>query len=88
MFGCFAGWGAGGWGLVGGILSLLAFFGLIGAVVVVGVLLTQKNRSTTEMYPRAEAASAESPKVRYARGELTREEYLRLREQDGRRDER
>ena len=88
MFGCFAGWGTGGWGLVAGILGLLAFLSLIAAVVVVGVLLIQKSRSTAETYPRAKAASAETPEVRYARGELTREEYQRLREHGGRRDER
>jgi uncharacterized membrane protein len=88
MFGCFTGWGAGGWGLVGGIFGLLAFLSLIAAVVVVGLLWMQKSRSTAETYPRAIAASAETPEVRYARGELTREEYQRLREHGGGRGER
>ncbi len=85
MFECFVGWGAGGWGLFGGLLGLLAFFGLLAALSVAGVLLYQKYSNRT--YAHGHAASANTPELRYARGDLSREEYLRLRAREGRRIE-
>jgi uncharacterized membrane protein len=87
MFHCLVGWCGGGWGLLGGILVLLAFGALAAALAIAGVLLVQRNRQAT--YPNARPPHDEDTlDVRYARGDLTRDEYLRLRDREKGRNER
>ncbi len=76
-----------GWWLVGALLQLL----LLGAIVVLAVLVGQRlmgraagRADRTDNVPAAPAATAPVPdealtqlRLRYARGEVSREEYLR-----------
>ncbi len=87
-FGCCGGWGGmGGFGLFGGILGLLFSLALIAAVVVAAVWLVRRtstgSRSQSQAVPydrgvTAEASPREILKQRYARGEITRDQYQEM----------
>ncbi len=87
MGGC-CGWGGGWWGLAGGgwlgMLFSLLFWVLIVVAVLAGLrwLLRSMPTSPAGGVMPAAGATAEDPKqvlqTRYARGEITREEYLRM----------
>lgn len=77
--------GMGGWGLLGGLIGLLFFLGLVAALAALIVWLWRRaaDGSTTGSrkadLPR-ELTAREILEARYARGEITREEFLQLRE--------
>lgn len=73
------GWstGMGGWGLGGGVLTLL----LLAALVVGGVYLFRRkpDNGTGAEGEGANLTPEEALKRRYARGEIDREEYQRIK---------
>ena len=87
MMGGFGG-GMGGLGLFGGLLSLIFSIGLLVALVLLGIWLWRK--VSPELSPETIAqplagtrssgsrSAHEILQIRYARGELTREEYLAM----------
>jgi putative membrane protein len=70
-----------GWGLAMGLgmLAMLAFWGalIVGVVLLVRWLMT----ATSSPGGRSDASALEILKRRYAAGEITREEYLQLRQE-------
>jgi putative membrane protein len=83
MMGGFGG-GMGGLGLVGGLLSTLLTIGLLVGLVFLGIWLwrrfgTSQGAGTwTLAQETRQTPVREILQTRYARGELTREEYLRM----------
>ena len=87
MIGGFGG-GMGGLGLFGGLFSLVFSIGLLVALVLLGIWLWQKvspalsPETTTRPLNGMRSVSSQSAReilqIRYARGELTREEYLAM----------
>ena len=76
-FGHMRGWG---WGMAGlGILTTLAVIGLIVWLIVFLARSTGPSSSSTPPETRASNAR-ELLNERYARGEITREQYLQMRE--------
>ncbi|MDQ4145313.1 MAG: SHOCT domain-containing protein [Actinomycetota bacterium] len=77
------GWGFPWWqGLLGSILPLLFLVG-IGALVLWGVLrVTERGRPPDERWSTAAArpgdSALEQARLRYARGEISREEFLQI----------
>jgi len=76
----------GGLGLVGGLLSTLLTIGLLVGLGFFGIWLwrrfgaSQAVASWTQPQATRQPAAREILQVRYARGELTREEYQRMLE--------
>ena len=87
MMGGFGG-GMGGLGLFGGLFSLVLSIGLLAVLVLLGIWLWRKVSPTlssemtaqplTETRSVGSQSAREILQVRYARGELTREEYLAM----------
>lgn len=73
----------GGWGLVGGLLGLLLVAGLIAGLAIVAVWLWRRATEPTRGGPLAPTSALEALSVRYARGEIGRDEFRRLREELG-----
>ena len=73
--------GMGGLGLFGGLISLVLTIGLLGGLVFLGVWLWRRFGDTAGASFRAQSPLTQQPSAReilqsrYARGELTREEY-------------
>lgn len=87
MWGCCGGFfgGMGGWGIFGSIISLLFTVGLIIGFVILVIwavrqLSSHSAGSTGQM---RESGSAQTPleilSARYARGEITRDEYQEMK---------
>jgi len=84
MIGGFGG-GIGGLGLFGGLLNLVFSIGLLVALVLLGIWLWQKvspalsPETTAQLLTRTRSVGSQSAReilqIRYARGELTREEF-------------
>jgi putative membrane protein len=73
------GFGYGGFGLLGGLLGLLFFLLVIAAVVVLVVLLVRRSGSTAmRSRPGEPSSPREILDTRYARGEITREQYQQI----------
>ncbi len=83
MMGGFGG-GMGGLGLFGGLLSTLLMLGLLVGLVFLGLWLWRRFRdsegvgSWTQPHGGLQTSAREILQVRYARGELTREEYQNM----------
>jgi uncharacterized membrane protein len=87
MIGGFSG-GMGGLGLFGSLFSLVFSIGLLVALVLLGIWLWQRvspalsPETTTRPLNGMRSVSSQSAReilqIRYARGELTREEYLAM----------
>jgi uncharacterized membrane protein len=71
----------GGMGILGGLIGLLFFAGLIAVAVLIGVSLMRHLGGDRARF-RAHGAGMLSPRdlaaQRYARGEITREQYLQI----------
>lgn len=82
--GFMGGWGGmGGWGLVGGFMGLLFLLALAAAVVALFLWLWRRTTPTSEVSRPGPLSAREVLELRYARGELTREEFLRVKEDLG-----
>lgn len=70
------GWGTGiGWGFGGGLISLVLLIGLVvGAVYFARWIGQSHSRSPRDL------SAEDALRERYARGEISREEYLRIKE--------
>jgi putative membrane protein len=79
MMGGFGGMGS--WGLFGGLFSLVLTVGLLGGLVFLGVWLWRQYGPPTDAGPEVpfqgtrQSSAFDILQTRYARGELTREEY-------------
>jgi putative membrane protein len=85
MMGYFGpGWGYGGFGLIGFVLNLVITLGLIGGMVLLAAWLWRRVASGGQVgaTPRRPAGMEASPKeilqTRYAKGEITREQYREM----------
>jgi putative membrane protein len=75
--------GAEGWGLLGWLLPLLFIGVLVGLVVWLVLRVTQRPATAggpgwTPAPPPAPNAALEQVRARYARGEITREDFLQM----------
>jgi uncharacterized membrane protein len=86
MIGGFGG-GIGGLSLFGGLLNLVFSIGLLVALVLLGIWLWRKvspelSPATAQLLTRTRSVGSQSAReilqIRYARGELTHEEYLAM----------
>lgn len=85
MWGCFGGYGGfggfGSWGWIGLIVNLVLSIGLlIGLVVLVAWAIRRFNGHLTQTSPvtPANLPAKDLAQVRYAKGEITREEYQQI----------
>jgi putative membrane protein len=75
-----------GWSwIIVGLIALALFIALVVVVIVIGVSASKGDRRSPASQPGQEAAAApEDPleilRRRYARGEITREQYQEMRE--------
>ncbi len=72
-------WGSYGW--IGPVLNLVLMIGLIIGVILLIVWLARQaasNRQTGNLQVPASPDPKETLKLRYARGEVTREQYLQM----------
>lgn len=88
--GMMGGFGSGvsGLGLFGGLFSLVFSIGLLAVLVLLGIWLWRKvspalsSETTAQPLTRIRSGGSQSAReilqIRYARGELTREEYLAM----------
>ena len=79
-------WGGQGVGLLGGLIGLLLFVGFMVALVLVVWWIVRQGRSEGPRRPEGAGGSRTALDIldeRYARGELSREEYLQAREDLG-----
>ena len=73
--------GMGGWGLFGGLFSLILTVGLLVGLVFLGIWLWRRFSPAGESSTWVQSPATRQPsaldilQARYARGELTREEY-------------
>jgi putative membrane protein len=75
--------GMGGMGILGGLIALFFFIGIVLAVAAVVVALVRNSSSSRTATKSGTRPALEVLQERYARGELSREEYLRMREDLG-----
>ena len=76
--------GMGGLGWIGGLLGFLFFVGLVIVLVGVAVWLWRRGSLGRKTVATANVSSAHTVlDERYARGELSREDYLQMREDLG-----
>ncbi|TFH35085.1 MAG: SHOCT domain-containing protein [Anaerolineales bacterium] len=77
-------WGLGSFGLLGGILNLVITVGIIIAIVLLVIWMVRRLGQSGTGYsnPNSQSTEMTSPqeilRVRYARGELTREQYQEI----------
>ena len=81
MFHCFeyGRWGSYGW--IGPVLNLVLMIGLIIGVILLIVWLARQaasNRQTVSLQTPTSPDPKETLKLRYARGEVTREQYAQM----------
>jgi len=67
-------WGMGGWGLFGGMFVLFFFVGLLAASIGLVAWLWRRS-DTAPKTPESQQSAQEILRIRYARGELIREEF-------------
>lgn len=77
------GYGWGGWGWVGWLVNLIITLGVIAGVLLLVVWLVRRagtgNSGSGIGYPaRSQPTAREILQARYARGEITREEYQQM----------
>ena len=72
--------GMGGWGLLGGLAGLLLFLVVGAGLVLLFVWLWRRSPTKQATGRSAAPSSLEVLEIRYARGEIERDEYLRIRE--------
>ena len=83
MMGGFGG-GMGGLGLIGGLFSMLLTIGLLVGLVFLGIWLWRRFGASEAVSSWTQSQGSRQPTAleilqnRYARGELTREEYQRM----------
>ena len=75
----FAG-GMGGLGLVGGFFGLLVFLGIVAAIGALVIWIWPRSSPSPVPYRSEGWTAIEELQTRYARGELTRDEFLRVKE--------
>lgn len=68
-------WGMGGWGLFGGLFALFLSVALLAALIGAVVWLWRRSDSTLTKVSASRGSAEEILRMRYARGELTREEF-------------
>ncbi|OGO06270.1 MAG: hypothetical protein A2Y73_02975 [Chloroflexi bacterium RBG_13_56_8] len=76
--------GMGGWGMLGGLVGLFFLFLVLAAFVVLIVWLWRRSEAGVPRMRAGEGSALEILERRYARGELTREEFEQMREDLGR----
>lgn len=70
------GWGTGiGWGFGGGLISLVLLIGLVVGAVYFARWFGQRHSRS-----RRDLSAEDALRERYAKGEISREEYLRIKE--------
>ena len=79
--------GIGGWGWLVWLLGLGLFFGLVALMVSLLVTLWRRSSSPYPSKPRSDRPAREILEIRYARGELSREDFRRMTEDLGQPDE-
>lgn len=67
--------GMGGWGLLGGVLVLLPAIALLAVLAGLAIWLWRRSDSKLVKAPLSQQSPQEILKMRYARGELSREEF-------------
>lgn len=67
--------GMGGWGLLGGLFGLFPAIVLLAVLVGLATWLWRRSDSKLVKAPMSQQSPQEILKLRYARGELTREEF-------------
>ena len=74
-------WDGGGWGpsIVGGIMMVLVWAAIIGGVVLVVRSLTRGRDHVPPPPPAPRSQARETLDLRFARGEITEDEYQRMR---------
>ena len=72
--------GVGNCGLVGSIIGLLFFFGLMVVGIALLVWLWRRSSGTSSPDASEKPSARQLLEVRYARGEIAREEFLSVRE--------
>lgn len=78
--------GMGGWGLFGGLFGLVLTVGLLAGLVFLGIWLWRQFSPVAESSPGVQSPTTRQPsaldilQARYARGELTREEYQMMQQ--------
>jgi putative membrane protein len=80
-YGCFGGYGAsGGWGLIlNAAFGILIFAGIVWLTIWAIRRFSARNSDSSNLYPASPASSAkEVAQMRYARGEITRDQYQQL----------
>ena len=75
--------GMGGWGLVGGLIGFLFLVALATVVVALFLWLWRRTSLNPADTQRGPLSARDVLALRYVRGELTREEYLRVKEDLG-----
>ena len=75
--------GMGGFGLIGALVGLLFLGGIVLAVAALAVWLIRRSASGQSGVKDGSRIARELLEERYARGELTREEFLSMREDLG-----
>lgn len=82
----FGNWGSlgdfGGWGWAGLILNLIFWVGLIAAITIVVVWAVRRARASadTVAFATGQPAAKVILQTRYAKGEITREQYQRIKQ--------
>jgi putative membrane protein len=70
--------GLGGWGLLGGIFLLVLLFVVLVAVALLIIWAWRRSTSPASRAMGASPSAREILEMRYARGELTRDEFQRM----------
>ena len=78
--------GIGGWGWLAWLLGLGLFFGLVAVLVSLLVTLWRRSSSPHARAPKSDRSAREILEIRYARGELSREDFRRMTEDLGQSD--
>ena len=69
--------GMGAWGVFGGLVSLLLFVASFAALILLGIWIWRRLASSRPERVGPAVTAREILEARYARGELTREEFKR-----------
>jgi len=67
--------GMGGWGLLGALLALFPFVASLAVLAGLAIWLWRRSDSKLVKAPMSQQSPQEILKLRYARGELSREEF-------------